>query len=363
MSESESNAKSKPKKFFNLDLHISVIADVKHILKELYGDKIEIINWSISGHNWVFNQPSPQVDIINANTWRGIDIDMINKFHQRYDSFLETFDGFIVTHTPVFVLLYEKYGKPIIMVNSCRYEQPFCWNGDINMWNYLNIALKRMHDNKQLIAISNNIPDSQYLLAGTGVKSTHIPSLCLYTNATHNQIINKCVVYGDRNLFPAHDKLVPRPHSGYKWQDLYSYKAIVHVPYEMSTMSIFEQISAGIPLSFPTKRFYLSCIAAGKMQLGSRYARSVVPIQLKDFYETLDKWIDGADYYSRDHEFEIKFAYYYDSFKDLINLIEKFKESEDTRKLRRKWLLERKARVHELWKTLIDPIIDTDSTN
>jgi hypothetical protein len=350
-----------PKKFFNLDLHISVIADVKNILHQLYGKDIEVTNWSISGHNWVFKQNTPTVQVINAHTWRGINIDMINKFHQVYDHILKEYDGFIVTHTPIFALLYEKYGKPIIMVNSCRYEQPFSWTGDINMWGYLNVALKRMWDNKQLIAISNNRPDADYLFTGTGVKSHYIPSLCEYTNAKYNPITNKCIVYGNRNLFPESNKLVARPHSGYEWKDLYSYKAIVHIPYEMSTMSIFEQVSAGIPLFFPSKRFYLECNDNGLMTLSSRYANSVVPIELKDFYDTLDKWINGADFYAKGHEFSLKYIYYYDSFNELVANINKFNETDEIRQARIEWLAKRKNRILELWKSLMDPIIYSES--
>ena len=33
-------------RIFNLDLHISVIKDIKDICKQLYGDTIEITNWN-----------------------------------------------------------------------------------------------------------------------------------------------------------------------------------------------------------------------------------------------------------------------------------------------------------------------------
>jgi len=140
-------------KLFNLDLHISVIKDIQYILKDLYTDKIEVTNWSISGHSWVFNESSVCPNIINANTWKNINKEMINDFVNNYKDFLSKFDGFIVTHTPVFCLLYETFNKPIILINSCRYEQPFSWNNDIEMWNYLNIKLKMMYDKNQLVAI------------------------------------------------------------------------------------------------------------------------------------------------------------------------------------------------------------------
>jgi len=43
---------------------------------------------------------------------------------------LMDYDGFIVTHSPVFVRFFEHFKKPVILVNSCRYDQPFCWNAD-----------------------------------------------------------------------------------------------------------------------------------------------------------------------------------------------------------------------------------------
>ena len=54
---------------------------------------------------------------------------------------------------------------------------------------------------------------------------------------------------------------------GHTWQDLYQRQALVHFPYEISTMSLFEQYSAGVPLVFPTKRFYIELIKAGVIKV------------------------------------------------------------------------------------------------
>ena len=51
-------------KLFNIDLHISVIADIKDIFNKL-SDNIEITDWSISGHTWVINRKKADVKIIN----------------------------------------------------------------------------------------------------------------------------------------------------------------------------------------------------------------------------------------------------------------------------------------------------------
>jgi hypothetical protein len=76
--------------------------------------------------------------------------------------------------------------KPIILVNSCRYDQPYCWNGNMKEWVELNACLKRLEAKQLLISISNNKADQLYLQHGSGVASTHIPSLCLYTNVLYD---------------------------------------------------------------------------------------------------------------------------------------------------------------------------------
>jgi hypothetical protein len=271
-------------RLLNIDLHISVVADVTDILKD---EGVEITNWSISGHNWVFNKPTADVKVVNQYTWKNITPSMIEEFAETYRDAFSEYDGFLVTHTPVFALLYESFKKPIIVVNSCRYEQPFSWSGDIDGWNWLNDKLKTM---KNVHFVSNNRADQEYLKMGAGVDSTYIPSLCLYTGAKWTGTRDGVIQHG---TYPGR----------YTWQDLYSFKGIVHVPYEISTMSIFEQYSANVPLFFPTKRFL--------KQMGT----------LKSVYGTLhpnlapcadiDWWIERADYYHLPH------ITYFDSEADL----------------------------------------------
>lgn len=351
-----------PVNLFNLDLHVAVIHDVMDIFGRLYGDKVKITNWSISAHCWVFGEEPTPVEVVTAETWKMLDERMIAAFHTRYDSFLSTFDGFVVTHSPAFALLFEKYEKPIIMVNSCRYEQPFSWPDGNNrfMWPILDQALQRMWQKGQLTVVSNNRPDMLYILVGAGVPSVHIPSLCLYSKISHNPHQRELLVYGDRSCFPPSTKLVQRPKTGFTWQELYSYKAIVHVPYEISTMSIFEQLSAGVPLFFPTKRFFKHCIQTGQMRFQSRYAFPPTPKPLTSFFDSVDVWLNGADFYTRCEPYAFKFVYFYDSFSDMVEQAETFEESHDVVQARREWLEARKETVLCEWKKLLDPTLNVE---
>jgi hypothetical protein len=337
-------------RLFNLDLHISVIADVKAIVSDLYGSSIEIVNWSISGHNWVFNNPTPQVDIINQQTWRSITPAMISDFQTRYDDFLSSFDGFIVTHTPVFCMLYEKYKKPILLVNSCRYEQPYSWTGNVTLWNWLNSGLRRLQSSGQLVVVSNNKADQEYLRRGTGIGSLLLPSLCFYTGFSYKPLRKESVVYGARSFFPDCDVLVAKPEH-YSWSELYSYKAIVHIPYEMSTMSLFEQYTAGVPLFLPSRSFYLSCIRNGSMPFGSIYGRTVIDDFSDEFKEALrnpEFWLDRADFYDSNN---FKYVYYYDSAEDLIAKITMFVDTEYEARLA--WIATRKRAIYDSWRALL----------
>ena len=350
-------------KLFNLDLHISVIKDIQYILKDLYSDKIEVINWSISGHSWVFNENSVFPDIINANTWNNIDKEMINNFVNIYKDFLSTFDGFIVTHTPVFCLLYETFNKPIILINSCRYEQPFSWNNNIDMWNYLNIKLKEMYDKNILIAISNNKADALYLKYGTNIDSHIIPSLCLYTNAKYLPTNNKFIINNNFNI-PENENIINKNNclnNGYSWKDLYSYKGIIHMPYEISTMSIFEQYSANVPLFFPSKQYLIYLIKNNGYKIQSRYNKmkgnNNYPNNLNICLNNdslLNFWINNADYYDDNN---LKHIIYFDNNEHLYELVKNVDTNDICEKMRIDNIT-RKNNVYTIWKNIFDKVFN-----
>lgn len=348
-------------KLFNIDLHISVIKDIQYIIKHLYEDKIEVTNWSLSRHSWVFNENSVYPDIINAETWKNIDKVMIDNFVNKYKDFLCTFDGFIVTHTPVFCLLYETFNKPIILINSCRYEQPFSWNNNIEMWNYLNIKLKYMYDKNQLITISNNKADAKYLKNGTNIDSYIIPSLCLYTNAKYLPINNTFIINNNFNI--NENEIIVNKNNclthNYYWKDLYAFKGIIHMPYEISTMSIFEQYSANIPLFFPSKQYLIHLIKNNNYNIQSRYNKMFgnnnYPINLDICLHDdnwLDFWINNADYYDNDN---MKYIIYFDNNEHLYDLVKNIDTNNISQKMEEHNII-RKNNVYESWKKILNKL-------
>lgn len=333
---------TKPLKLFNLDLHISVIEDIKDICQRLFSDQVEITNWSISQHNWVFDKPTPPIEVITATNWKTFNHQHIQAFHQAYDDWMATFDGFVVTHTPVIAMLFEKYKKPILIVNTCRFDQPFCWFKNPPMEQALADTLHRLTSSGQATIISNNFADQWYLQRKIGLNSSVLPSLCLYTKAVYHPTNDSFVYYGDKSLKPNVKGLLDKPTKGYSWQDLFSYKGIVHSPYEMSTMSIFEQYWAGVPLWFPTKEFYKDCICEAKMEFASPYDLGEEdPISEPE----LDAWLERADFY------RLPYIRYYSSYADLETQLAEFQDTTGAERLA--FLEQTINHILEHWHTVL----------
>lgn len=323
-------------RFFAMDLHISVIADFKSANPD-----IEVVDWCLSGHAWVMKRSQDNPEHINPSTWKDLDMDRIKRFQDKYDAFLRTFDGFIVAHVMAFAMVYEKYQKPILAINSCRYDIPFCWNKNLDMLNTYNVALQRMISNGQLQIVSNNRADQEYTRLGIGIKPDYNPSLCLYTNTRYAPTKNTFMCYNGH--LPKHPLISERP-TNYKWDDITSYKGIVHFPYETSLMSMFEHFTAGCPLFFPSRMYWKSNLSLTSV---SNYWE-VLPDTLA-CASNPDFWIDNSDIYS---VFQSPNTYYFDSLEHLFQLLETF-EYKDDQQMRN----EHVHRVKQKWSSVISTMM------
>jgi len=304
-------------RLFNMDLHISVIADFKNLFPQF-----DITDVCMSGHAWVFKKPTMAMEHINPSTWAHLDEAMIAAFQAKYDDFLSTFDGFICGHPNGFIPIFEKYNKPIIMINSCRYDLPFCWSRNMRMLESYKACLGRLAARGLLIAVSNNKADQLYTKLGCGLITTHIPSLCAYTGIQYKPTRPTFLCYhGD---LPAHPLITNKNQLGgrFIWSDLGTFKGIIHIPYEISTMSMFEHFSAGIPLFFPSKRYMLEHVAINSV---SAYWQSDLPMELS-LFSNMASWLDLADYYE---VFKSPNVYLFDSFEHLVRLLETFEWKDD----------------------------------
>lgn len=323
-------------KAFCMDLHISVIADFKSANPD-----IEVIDWCLSGHAWVMKRPQDVPDHINSSNWTNLNEKMIDAFQKRYDFFFKTIDVFIVGYCSAFAMIFEKYNKPIIMLNAVRYDIPFCWTKDSRMLLKWHECLDRLNSHKLLTIVSNNKADQLYTKLGSGLKSHYIPSLCLYTNTQYNPTKPTFLCYhgnisNHRLITPKKD--LPHPH---QWSDVTSFRGIVSFPYEVSLMSLFEQFTAGCPLFFPSKAYWKSNPA---IQSIAAYWGDAMPSYFKEL-TTKDGWIELADMYD---VFQSPNTYYFDSEEHLFKLLETF-EYKDDRDFRQAHI----ERVKQQWKELL----------
>lgn len=362
---------ARPLRFFILDYHSSATNDIKEILETL-GHTVDYL--SISPYcKRIFGHDNHKLDVIKLDTvddWSLVNLDMFNRFHERYGEFLGNFDGYIVSSFSSFAMLYEKTNKPIIIVNSARYEIPFTDKPEL--WEILNKFLIDGVDQNKIFLVANNKGDLSYLKYYTGLESEFIPSLCNYTKAKYSGK-NTGFVFQNSKLKPfiksiedhvnSTGLIQPFPHNFDSWQTLYDFKGIIHFPYQISTMALFEQYTANVPLFFPSKKFL--------QNLQKNYPHDILnevsfffmfnmlsaPTEKGDLNNMNDPcvlqfWIDSADFYDEEN---MPYIQYFDSIKHLKYLLLTTNTDEISRKMEAH-NKNKKKMVFEQWKKLLDKV-------
>ena len=235
--------------FKNLSFHYK---DSKNIFENL-GHSVD--QWSLSGHRWLFNLPECKSSVINMHNWKNIDEKMVEDFFHAHKKDLDKYDAFICAYPPCFLKLFEKFNKPIIVIAATRYDHPFTDNYEKLKW-----LEDSLNNNNNLILVANNEFDKKYCEHFLTKKWQWIPSLCDYTKSKHNPVKKESVIFS-KFLIDSDKNILHQSKLGqYTWQDLYSYKEIIHFPYNVSTMSIFEQHQAKVPLKFPSLDFSIDML-------------------------------------------------------------------------------------------------------
>ena len=341
--------KSRPFRIFDLSLHQSVTHDILYTLRHLYGDIFEYINWNISLHNF-FDAPSVDVEYVNEETWGDLSHESIKQFQGTYDTLLQTVDIFIVGHAPILSLLFEKYEKPILILNTCRYNQPFCWFPNPDFQSYFHRALTRMSLKRQAIIVSNNCADHAYLKDCTGLGSIYIPSLCLYQEP-HKPVSKTWLLYSkelEEHLIPLATgttvRLLPRPPH-FDPSDIAACAGVIHLPYDISSISLSEQYMSGLPIFVPSISFLKKCIHSKVINFIAQYDKWNETLTDGD----LDMWLIHADYYLLPNIIT------YDSFEDCIKKVVEFQDADRERRLQD--IRDIQADAFKRWAELLDPYL------
>ena len=173
--------------------------------------------------------------------------------------------------------MFRPYNKSIIAIAVMRFET--CRTP--RRWSELIGNLKELIGKPYNIIGANNQYDREYIRYFTNINAHLLPSFSLYTgNARYNPTQQTYLFsaqrfgldggldqlwnceFGDRylNLSSKFRLVHLRSVYGfgmYEYKDLASHLGIVHVPYQVSTMSIFEQYRMCIPLFFPSHKLFV----------------------------------------------------------------------------------------------------------
>jgi len=300
-------------RLFNLDLHIAVIADLE---EELVSQGAQVTRWSISNHNHLVpgrNPVSDPVRFVNQKTWRNLNIDVIERFQDRYHDFLAHFDGFVCTYTPAFAELFGVFEKPILVIAATRYEAPYTdRHGD---WCRLNEFLTRGVQSGQIVFVANNSGDASYLSHFTGLTVPVVPSLC--NKPTYGRASNprRLVMSADSRLTRLVELQTQKQYQvpslrgcTYAWETLAQSSEVLAFPQNVSTMIFFELATAGVPVAVPSRRWIRELRDSGYQVLHQCTFSEIYGLPTAHLMEDdptnykssryLDWWLDRADFYN-----------------------------------------------------------------
>jgi hypothetical protein len=311
----------------------------------------------------VFNRNPTNVDVITPQTWKNMDQRMCEDFYNRYKNELSGYDGFICTYPPAFSMLFEKFDKPIILYIPIRYEVPF-HNNKVK-WELFNDYLRKNIDTKKIIPIANSEYDKKYFEFFVNRDCKLIPNICDYTNTKWSPSNNK-FLYSSRLNVNLNPSIIDNKNNlvKYKWEDLSKYNGIIIIPYNCSTMSIYEHYTANIPLFCPTKEFMI--------ELYSKYGHSVLseltwnqtfglppgsviecnreddPNDYTNM-NVISKWLSYSDFYNEEW---MPYITYFSSFEDLYVKLQTVNLKEINSKME-SFNLNRQDRIIDMWKTIL----------
>lgn len=304
---------------FNLDCHISVIADLKVGLREF--PDVKLVSWSISGHNFVFRKWFSFADPImhiGSRTWIDLTPDRRNQFLRVYRRFLSNFDGFVVTFPPAFVELFEEFEKPILLVVAIRYEYPF--SSDAVRWSEFTQTLIRLREAKSLTLVANNRGDAEYLEEFVGGIVPVVASVCDYIPIKEGLGGQRFPIFAKSlEVSDFVRERVGAPWTGekqalganYGWRQLLECSAVVYIPYNSSTMSLFEFATLGIPVLIPDEDLLKDLASKFDGVLSELTFLSMSGLQAPPGTPTfsglqpensgyLDWWLDRSDFFDAD---------------------------------------------------------------
>jgi hypothetical protein len=315
-------------KFFNLDLHCSVIEDVKYFFNRL-GHQVD--SQLLSNHAWVHGRVRQDTAVITGDNWRELSPEMCDRFYETYRHAFDDYDGFIVCFVPSLTALFKRFGKPIITVFCIRYEAPFTARPEL--WKWLNDevfldGISRGH----VIPVASCRFDQVYCRRHLGLEIPYIPSVAAYYDAPYWSRRPDWLLWS-RVPVPFRSPWISDAGRHlmhpYTWHDLSAFRGCIHIPYSVYSMKLCEQYWAGQPLVFPSLRFLMELYKEhGPFRVVEEttweQVEKLPPLPITDApnnyvdYEVVERWLRLADYYDSSR---MPHVHFFGSFNELPTLL------------------------------------------
>lgn len=341
--------KGKPLKLFGLDHHHAVLWDVKKILRTL-GASLDFV-WLCDGRPSV-NEAMPCQIPSFLNSLDIYKPDPSSELSEETKKFIlqDPYDAVVTSHSLVTCFRLKNLDKPMIHVNSTRFGNE--WIQTPSRHEILVNTIQTLLQTNRLHMVHNNQGDQRYFhqyFPSVGVnQEVIVSSLCEHLQRLRlaPPATPKLLVWDPRQsllrpngspfmktlytkckekwgaAFESQAILMAQAKTYLPEGFLDEYTAIVHIPYNVSTMSMFEQARANIPILIPSKRLLASLWADTKepnelswTTFAPGSEQSASPMDQCRHPQVIDQWLSTADFYNPS---VLPTAIQFDSIEDLL---------------------------------------------
>lgn len=248
-------------------MHSSPIRDLKDVLSPM---GVEFMDKSLSSNCQRTKTCYSPLRILTRENGMNLTETLSTRFYRFYqdEPEMNLVDAFVCFHPAAMCELYMPFNRSLIIIASTRFE---LGRFEPAQWHRWNENLKQISRDPKNVVAANNRYDAEYIHYFTGVRAIVLPSFCGYTESDYQPTRKEFLIA------PIHNKMFQTvfmkslgesqdrtPSSGirivpirwiydeYQYSDLTNHPAIIHIPYQVSVMSLFEQYRMNIPLFFPS---------------------------------------------------------------------------------------------------------------
>lgn len=245
------------------DFHIATVANVKSLLQT---KGVRFIDKSLSGHCHETNTCAHDLKVLTPDNAMTPDSFTRDRFLDAYrdDQEMAKVDIVMCFHPSAMCELFMPLKKRLFVIASTRYELGRESASEWEKWNENLLQIAKEPGN---LVAANNLYDCKYIEYFTGIKPVLLPSWIkmdesdIYTGMSEDILIapihtsNAEKIETKLKSISSRFRSIGEKYGHYTFSQLAENSAIIHIPYQVSIMSLFEQYAMGIPILAPTPAF------------------------------------------------------------------------------------------------------------